>query len=600
MLNRDTVTKTLANRRGLRPRTVLPIALAAAVAACSWATETTCADGVGCVEASGGASAGGNTGQGGKSNQGGSPSGGTNAAGESGAGGVAPGGGGAGGEAGTGPGGGGAGGTTSECEEPEGEADLIAQPCLVNEGHAIFVAPTGSDAASGTRKAPLKTIKRALALATASPGKAVVACAAASPYDEAVAVTSGVHLYGGFGCPDSDTPWVYDERQRTRVAPKTQGPALEIRAVAEKVSVEDFEFQAADAVAAGTSSVAALVVDSPEVMLRRTRVSAGDAASGIDGVAGAKGSDGKDVGGATQKGIDAGCEAEETARGGTWPASANICGSVGGNGGPANRGALGVAGDPGSPLTHVTPASGDTLENGGARASAISNDEDASDGGPGAPGDPGSVGSPASDNGTFTDTGYVTASAATNGTDGFPGQGGGGGGASNAKDFATCIGASGGVGGLGGCGGKGGTGGGAGGASIALLSWNSGVTLDFCTLIAGNGGNGGVGGNGGLGGLGKPGAAGGAGYINENDSSLSIGKGGDGGPGGNGGNGGPGAGGNGGPSYALAFKGLEPVSTTSTLTATKGGLPGAGGKADNVEAPAGSAGTVAQKFAVTP
>lgn len=597
MLNREAVPKNVPNRRHLRARTVLPLVLTAAVAACSWATETTCADGVGCVDASGGVSGGGASSQGGKVSRGGSSNGGSAMAGESGEGGAVPSGGGAGGEAGMGASGG-AGGNPNDCDVPDGDADLIAHPCLVDEAHALFVAPTGTDAASGTRKAPVKTIRRALALAAANPGKAVVACASTSAYTEGVAVTSSVHLYGGFTCPDSDTPWVYQDKVRTRVAPTTQGPALEVRSVTEKVVLEDFEFQAADAVAPGSSSIAALIVDSPEVTLRRTKLAAGDAANGADGVAGTKGSDGKDVG-AGQKGKDAACDGpDDSQKGGGWAPSAALCSSLGGGGGLALMSSYGGAGDPGAPLTNVTPADGMPLDNGGARAAPTSNAEDASDGNPGAPGDAGATGATASDNGSFTDTGYVSGSSASKGTDGFPGQGGGGGGASNAKDLTTCIGASGGGGGMGGCGGKGGTGGGAGGASVALLAWNSGVTLDYCTLISGNGGNGGVGGNGGLGGLGKPGAAGGAGYTNNSD--ITIGKGGDGGPGGDGGNGGPGAGGNGGPSFALVFKGLEPVAATSTLTATKGGLPGAGGKADTVEAPAGTAGAIAKTFAVTP
>lgn len=399
MLNRANLSNEPAIRRRLRARTVLPLAVSAVVAACSWATETTCADGVGCVDATGGSSAGGNAAsQGGAAERGGSANGG-GMAGESGAGGVSQGGG-AGGESAAGASGG-AGGNPNDCDVPEGDSDLIAHPCLVDEAHALFVAPSGSDAASGTRKAPVKTIERALALAAASPGKAIVACAASTAYPTAVAITSSAHLYGGFSCPDSEAPWVHQDKLRTRVQPTAQGPALEVRSVGGRVELEDFEFQAADAIAPGTSSIAALIVDSPEVILRRTKLSAGNAAPGANGVAGANGEDGKDPGNAL-KGRDAACDGQdETQKGGGWATTAALCGSLGGNGGVASMNSLGAAGDPGLPLTNVTPASGTTVENGGGRAAAISNAENGVHGGRGAHGDARNVGSTANDNGTF-------------------------------------------------------------------------------------------------------------------------------------------------------------------------------------------------------
>lgn len=588
MSNKHTAMHVVPRRRPLRARAFVPVAFTAIVAACSWATETTCADGVGCVDSAGGnAGAAGKSGaQGGKGNPGGSGNAG-GAAGESGAGGAQ---GGAGGEAGNA----GAGGGPSDCDATEGDDSLSLHPCLVNNAYALFVAPTGSDADSGTREAPLKTINRALDLLSANQGKVIVACASATPYELPVAITSGARLYGGFSCPDSETPWVYQPGVLTVVAPSDPGTALEIRGVADPVLLEDFEFDAADATIAGQSSIAALIADSSAVTLRRTKLIAGNGARGTDGVAGTKGSDGAEATG--RSGRDAICfSAETTTAGGSWGPSANVCGSLPGNGGTANKATFGAPGNPGTPLTDVTPAN---VPNGGA-APLVDATADAESGKAGSPGNAGTPGAAATDEGSFTDAGFVPAQSGGNGTDGFPGQGGGGGGASSAsssKAYETCIGASGGAGGMGGCAGKAGTGGSAGGASVALLSWNSGVMLDVCTLVAAGGGDGGTGGGGGLGGLGKAGAAGGNGYTDNAD--VIIGKGGAGGPGGNGGAGGPGAGGNGGPSYAMVFKGLEPDALTSALTAGKAGKGGLGGTANAVAAPNGAAGVTAKRFSV--
>ena len=211
MVNSKTAVPVSQRRRAIRTRSALSLALTAIVAACSWATETTCADGVGCVDTAGGsAGTAGSSAQGGKTNHGGTANA-AGSAGESGAGGAQ--GGSGGGEAGNA----GAGGAPSECEVTDGDDSLSLHPCLVNNAPAFFVAPSGSDAASGTREAPLKTIGRAIALAAIDPSKAIVACAAATPYDEAVAITGSVRLYGGFSCPDSDTPWVYEPGAVTSV-----------------------------------------------------------------------------------------------------------------------------------------------------------------------------------------------------------------------------------------------------------------------------------------------------------------------------------------------------------------------------------------------
>jgi hypothetical protein len=202
----------------------------------------------------------------------------------------------------------------------------------------------------------------------------------------------------------------------------------------------------------------------------------------------------------------------------------------------------------------------------------------------------GSHGAPAPEIGLFSAQGFTVASGA-NGTDGHTGQGGGGGGASKGNG-TNCNGATGAAGGMGGCGGAAGIRGTGGGASVAVLSWNSKLTLDACILLASDGGAGGRGGAAGPGGPGKDGGAGG-------QNNASIGKGGNGGYGGYGGRGGSGSGGTGGPSIALVYSGIAPtLLNKSTLTSSLTKAPkGIGGQVDvnepETKAPDGAPGITA-------
>ena len=466
----------------------------------------------------------------------------------------------------------------------------VDTPCLIDEQFGVFLSPKGNDNGTGTRAAPYKTLGRALGVASSS-GKRLYACDDGTGYPDAIgldAALDGTRLYGGFEC----VGWTYATARRAKVNPAT-GPALTVTGVASGVTVEDFEFAAADVTGTAASSIAAIVDTTRNVTLRRVRLVAGIGAAGQAGADGAKGDDGLavDVG---QRGGKASCPGLVLLAGGSW-SSASSCGSRGGPGGAAYQGANGGNGIAGTPNTHVDPAG---IDNGGPR------------GMPGGAGSPGVVGTPGQQvltMGTFGASGYTSAPAAGSGTDGNTAQGGGGGGASDG--LGMCTGASGGAGGMGGCGGKGGTGGTGGGASVALLSWNSvGLVLDSCVLIASTGGPGGKGGNGGLGGLGQDGADGGADYrsgdagVGDAGSSdagpTTIASGGKGGRGGNGGNGGPGAGGNGGPSYAVVYKGTSPSRLNgTTVTAGTAGAKGVGGTAGNLKAPDGFVGSAAEEFA---
>ena len=455
------------------------------------------------------------------------------------------------------------------------------ESCLIDEQYGVFVSTLGNDlTGSGTRAAPYATIGKGLDAASAQNVR-VYACDEGTGYDEQLVLADGAKLYGGFDCSN----WTYATTRRSIVR-ASAGPALAIHGVSAGVLVEDVEVDAADAVALGTSSIGALIEDASNVVLRRMKIVAGEGGEGLGGAIGAKGLDAPDVT-SDLAGSAAMCPVTITGQlGGAW-SQASTCGSRGGGGGSATLGSDGSNGVAGNPRANVAPPD---IDNGGSKGPT------GGDGGIGSPGKGGTPGVAATTSGMFTSAGYTPASAAlaSTGVDGNVGQGGGGGGASNATD--SCIGASGGAGGMGGCGGKGGVGGAGGGASIALVNWNSALTLDACELVAHGGGLGGKGGSGGAGGLGKVGAAGGAGLVA--DGGVVVGKGGKGGNGGNGGMGGPGAGGTGGPSYALVYQGPAPIRTACTLTQGAAGLGGLGGTSGAITAAAGSVGQAAAEYVV--
>ena len=211
---------------------------AAILASCVLKTQGTCDELLTCPpEGSGGQAGTGGNSTGGAGTGGSAPEGGTAPVGTGGT--ESAGMGGEGGMSGAaGAGGGGAGGCDTTLSPSEA-------PCLVSSAHALFVAPSGSDDADGTRAAPLQTISRALELAAGS-DKIIVACIAT--YEEPVAIATGVRLYGGFACPDDPAPWTYQKDLRTKIMPSEPGVALEIRNVVDEIVLEDFEFEALDAI----------------------------------------------------------------------------------------------------------------------------------------------------------------------------------------------------------------------------------------------------------------------------------------------------------------------------------------------------------------
>ncbi|WP_437713050.1 PGRS family protein [Sorangium sp. So ce448] len=461
---------------------------------------------------------------------------------------------------------GGGGGTPEECV-PNESGRAVEDQC------GVFVAASGDDAGAGTKGAPVKTLREAVARAKQEGAtRRVYACA--EELQGASEVPGGVAIFGGLDCAGG-WGWIGETKKTEITAAEGEIP-LVMRGGDGAVRVEDVHVTAraidpSNEEARGMSSVA-VVAESIAVELARCTLEAGDAADGRDGepyeepaLAGEQGNPGKDA-----------CSAEIVVPGGV---KRNTCGtpddpsddSTGGRGG---IGELDSGGDGGT----GTPTGAENRGSGQNTATCTAG----SAGTEGAAGEPGLS---ASGLGALSSSGYAGASG-NPGTPGAAAQGGGGGGgarggiAANQCAADSAGGASGGSGGPGGCGGKGGNPGGAGGASIALVSLDATLTFDDVSLKTGRGGRGGNGGpgqEGGIGGIGGPG-----GTVPDGIQSLNAGC--AGGPGGKGGIGGIGGGGIGGHSLGIAFRGSPPPTDGLTIAT---GEPGPGGNGDGDSAAAG-------------
>jgi hypothetical protein len=422
------------------------------------------------------------------------------------------------------------------CDE---KAEPREAPKCVVSSYAVFVdAANGWATNPGTRESPVNSITAALGKLG---GKSRVYICEGT-YPEHVKLTSSVSLYGGFACGT----WGPSEK-KAKIAPADAGYALEVNGGAGTVA--DVELVAQPGTSTVLSSIAAFVVSSSQLTLRRVKIQAGagfhgdDGASATTGTANPASLDGN-VGNATTGGPAKTCSCST---GGS---------SKGGKGG--DTGAVEPNGTNGE-TAYVPPSSLTATGAGGTRSGC--------EGGPGANnGVQGSDAPPAGDApspglGTLAATGWRPGEG-TSGSNAAPGQGGGGGG-SYAKG-APAQNGGGGSGACGGCGGGGGGGGKAGGASVALVVFQSTVILEASELLTANAGNGGAG---------KPGADGAAGGIGGNRGNNAC----VGGAGGNGGKGGAGSGGAGGISVGVLYKGPKPTLDATPVTTGDKGTPGVGG-----------------------
>lgn len=411
-------------------------------------------------------------------------------------------------------------------------APSALQQCSVFEDYGVFVRPDaqGSDDNDGSRASPFKTLAKALAAAQSQSfigTPRIYACADVGAYPDTLTlngVSMAVDFYGNINCGSG--AWGYSPNARAHVAPQTASAhALRIKDSSGSITFEGFHFETPDAATAGDSSIAGFISNSGSVSLVRVDLTAGQGKAGADGAQRTSNHASGDLRGSAG-GVGT------TASGG----AAKGCGCVdgtstlGGRGGSLAFGA--EAPSSGEPGSDDNPNAG---ENAGVSCKS---------GGTGEGGAIGGSGANASKVGTLTASGWSPGSG-TAGSNGAPGQGGGGGGAQN----IAVVNYGGGGGGCGGCGGAGADAGLGGGASIALASYESGVTLDAtCSLTARSAGQGGDGARGqGKQARGSGGEGAGAGLAC---------SGGDGGNGGDGGHGGAGAGGS---SVGVAYVGTPPT-----------------------------------------
>lgn len=425
----------------------------------------------------------------------------------------------------------------------------LEEVCRVTEENAIFVAPEGDDTQEGTREAPLQSLTRAVQVA-AETGKFVVACTGTFRENVLIENVTRAELYGGFNCSEG---WTHGAAV-TSVVP-TLGVPLSINSVSGAAHVEGFAFRAPNGTAPGDSSLAASVVNSPDVTLRSVSLTAGNGATGAPGrtvpytlpPATRLRGNAADAAGA---GGGALCSFE-------CPSEVSTVGGRGGDGDADGAGPrVPQPGEDGAPIYSASSTSGKGGTAAAACVGTLGLHGSGTDGADAPPADPGAG---AKDWGVLDIRGWQPRAGAA-GESGAPGQGGGGGRGGDAAS-ATLAGGGGG-GACGGCGGKGGAAGQGGGGSIALMIVSAGVLLEDAQLTTANGGKGGAGA------AGQAGQSGGT-------AGQNAGTGCDGGSGGSGADGGKGGGGAGGISVGILFSGARPT-TGAGVTFTLGNA-GAGG-----------------------
>ncbi len=432
-------------------------------------------------------------------------------------------------------------------------------------GSGIFVSPTGTDEAAGTRSAPKETVQAAITAAAAlePAGNVYVATGTYQRID----LASDVDVHGGFDASSwqpSASPTVIAGQPEAVRADGVSG-----------VTLEDLTISGL----AGPRHAYGIRALDSTLTLQSVSVSAADGVDGTDGTspagtaAGGQDGDQGDPGAEDSTGL---CSESARPAGGTGGLSP--VGRTGGAGGQPGKG--NATGDPG--IVGTGPAGGAPGAGVPPGNSPASMAFLGKSGGPGAPGTNGSAGAS-----SYGAPGY-SPSDGTDGAIGSPGSGGGGGGGGGGgDDDCDSWGGGGGGGGGGGAGGQGGGGGGSGGASIAIYLWNStvgGSGVSISTGSGGDGGDGGTGQDGGPGGPGGPQSTYGGG--DEQDDATNGAAGGAGGPGGKGGFGG---GGVGGPSVGVVLGGSSSVSGSATFSIGQGGL---GGSSSGNAGAAGASGQI--------
>lgn len=434
----------------------------------------------------------------------------------------------------------------------------------------IFVDPNGgSDTASGTMDAPLRTL--AVALMAAKNTNKHALFLNEGRYDGMITLQPGIGLYGGY---QRQLGW----KRGNYVSRIVGGPiGAYANGINRPTTLQFLSLESTGGTSDNPHSIALFAENSRGLVLESVTLITGDGQNGADAEANAQqGTDGENgTSGQNAREDDPRqfCAHNGRPQGGQGGVSG--CGVQGGTGGEscqatASGACRGYAGQVGLPLS----LGGEGSLGGNGRSGQT-----------GANGQAGADGQGGKSLPRFVFSQPV-AGDGQDGADGTAGGGGGGGGGAGALTMAcSSWGGGGGGGGAGGCGGHGGKGGKGGGSAIGVLLQASELSLINSRIEVGHGGNGGKGGFGASGGKGGNGGAGGTGL----GGAFSGGVGGAGGQGGAGGNGGSGGGGS---AIGVLRKGesLLRISNTPILVGPAGqggsGLqPGENGKSVQQWAP---------------
>jgi hypothetical protein len=434
----------------------------------------------------------------------------------------------------------------------------------LTDAFGVFVSPAGNAKADGAHDRPLASIQAGIDLGKRL-GKRVYVCT--GTFHEALAFVDSVSVIGALDCTNNE--WRFGA-PRTRIE-SPSSPAARATKITTLTRIEGLEIIAPNATTPSGSSIGLLADHAPALVLAYSKIVAGNAMKGADGIEGTQLTNGPTATGAPFANAQR-CYTDTCAMsGGLWvrpPAAAggtNVC--AGAPGYVAQPGGAGGSGG----LWEVKQNVSFYFDY--YRGDASYGADDGIKNRTSAPGANGSDGANAAAIGTVSPDGYLPANG-FNGAAGTTGLGGAGGSGRslgetlnpNTSPFpGVWRGFGGAGGGAGGCPGLAGTAGAGGGASIAALLVESGMTFDATELVSARGGDAG---SGTFGSAPTAGGLAGNNYDPINYAYLS-GK-----PGGRGGAAGMSGNGSSGPSAGIAHLGVKPIVIgTSKITAGTGGAP---------------------------
>jgi len=473
----------------------------------------------------------------------------------------------------------------------------VANLCLFancfSQCNILFVTTTGTPSAAGTMADPLDIVT---AFTVAGDGDVIRIGNGTYNLNSGLTIpANNIIVEGGFIVSES---WAKTSLAGTTVINRTStspdGSVNQQRLVAiyaaskSGFELHDLTITTANASSAGCSNYGLHLADCSDYSIVRCKITAGNGATGANGVTGTPGAigsiglpgasgsiDDECAGGAGGNGgAGAGTGGGTAVSGGTNPAGCTLAGGSGSAGNASTNARAGGSGGGGGAGGEEDQGGGNGGTGGGVNGGA-SQTGVGMGGSYGDPGNPGTNGTPGAAgtvglNGSNGTAGmlltYFTPQIASNGADGTGGKGGCGGGGGGGQYCTFCIdgsGNGGGGGGGGGQGGAGGTGGYGGGGSFGIYLYNNGINGELidCNVLAGTAGNGGTGGPGGSGNLG------GSGGLGASVGTGEVGKGGNGGNGGAGGNGGMGGNGSAGTSSSVQLVGGTALTTSITTFA---------------------------------